>query len=245
MREKFKSYTIPLLVLFVEALISLYFIGTHRIPDASVVQEWPSGLSTRAVPLWVATIVVPALNLFTIAAMELNILFPGPKKWRSEAWRLRGASGPVTDAFFLVALLFHYVGLLNVSSQWTLNQGMIQTAAGVAMGILMLVVGNYQTKTSNIGMWALTPWKVTGLAARQKCQQIASQVAMLGGLLIVGLSVVLAGSPPLPIGAAPVYPVIPLMIGLYALIYIVVAVWTWGISRQENPETVICEAAGE
>ncbi|HEY9765899.1 MAG TPA: hypothetical protein V6C82_06020 [Chroococcales cyanobacterium] len=236
MKEKLRPYLIPALLLFLQIVLSLFFAATHRIPGPKIVTEWPNGVSTGTIPLWSAAVAMPALSLFLVAAMFLNTRIPGPVWWRTEDWRLRGSFGPLTNAFLFIATIIHLLGLMNVSSHWTLNQGLIQSVAGLTLGVMMIAVGNYQTKTSSVGLWALTPWKMTDPQVKQQCQQIAGRVALLGGTLIVLLNVLLVNTPPLAGTIPPIYPQMPLTMGLTFGIYLLVAVLTWKPSRQKKLE---------
>lgn len=227
MKDAEKSWWFPAFVLAVELLISATFIG--KLPDPQVVTAWPNGLSTRTYPLWLAAVFVPLLNVFTLAAIALSVRFPWPLK-RGD-WRARGLFGPSTNAFLLATVVLHYLGLLNVSSGWTLDQGLLQSVAGVTLGILMIGLGNYQTKANRIGVWAFTPWRVMDPGAKQKCQRIAARVAMLGGSLIVLENVLLAHSKPLS-STAPVTLQMLLTIGICLGIYALVAFLTWGPSHR-------------
>ena len=234
MKEKIRPIIIPALLFLLQIFLSLFFVFTQRIPDPRIATEWPSGVSTQSIPLWFAALAGPVLCLLMVASMSLNNRIPGPVWWRTEDWRLRGSFGPMTNAFLFIATLIHFLGLMNVSSRWTLDQGMIQSMAGLSMGLLMMAVGNYQTKTSNVGLWALTPWKMTDPLVKQRCQQIAGRVALLGGALIVVSNVLLIRTPPIS-GPVP-YLQVPLTIILTFGVYLVAAGLTRKPSRPKKIE---------
>lgn len=234
MNEKLRPYAIPLLIIAAQFALGLFFILTNRLPDPNVVTEWPSGASSRTLPFWGAAIFMPVMNLFFLAAMAVEVHSSWPKIWRAEDWRRRPGIGSGTTVFLLVGLMLEYVGLLNLSSQWTLNQGHIQAVAGAAMGILTVALGNYQTKTSTVGLWSFTPWRLSTQAARQKCQRIAGRILMLGGGLIILLNAILANSEPvLHLGGLPTYPQILVTEGGFFLLLAIIAIATWKPSREK------------
>lgn len=234
MNEKLRPYVIPLLIIAAQFALGLFFIVTNRLPDPNVVTEWPTGASTRTLPLWTPAILTPVLSLVFLAGMAAEVHSPWPKKWRAEDWRRRAGIGSGANVLFLVTLVGQYIGLLNISSRWTLNQGCLQAIMGVMMGILLFVLGNYQTKTSSVGLWSFTPWRLSTQAARQKCQRIAGRILMLGGGLIILLNAILANSEPvLHFGGLPTYPQILVTEGGVFLLLAIVAIATWKPSREK------------
>ncbi|GEM_PF-4455469 len=231
---RLRPYAAPILMIGLQVLVSLIFILGGRLPDPSVVTEWPTGVSTQAMPLWTAGVLTPLLSVVMVAGMAAQIRFPGKKL---ESWRLRGVHGPAMNLFLLCLLVMHCLSLLNVASRWTLSQGLLQSAGGLLMGGLILALGNYQTKTSSIGLWALTPWRLRSVAARQACQRIAGRLAMACGVLVILSNALLLDSRPIAyFGTLPLHPQLPMTLGLYLLVSALIAVVTWPISRRDKSE---------
>lgn len=222
-----RRYAVPAVLIAAQVALSLFFVLTDRLPDPAVVTHWPTGVSSHLVPFWAGAWMGPAVSLFTLGAMALSAWFPVPKRWQPEDWRSRGVWGPETNAFLGILLLLHGVGLMNLASRWTLDQGMVQSLGGMAIGVLLIVMGNYQPKLASVGVWALTPWRLESLAARQRCQRFASRAALVGGLSVVGMNVVCFGSAPLlRVGDLPLHPQLVASFGAFLVLYAGIAVVT-------------------
>ncbi len=237
MNERNRSYLVPLLIIFAQSTISFVYWWNGLIPDSAQIPEYPSGLSTKSIPLWTVLFNGPVLSIFVIFTMALDIkVTPKLTWWRVEEWRLRGVPGPGLDAFLLAVLISHALALANVSSHWTLDQGLIQTIAGFVLGSLLIWMGNLQTKISSVGLWTITPWRLENPHSRQKCQRIASRISIAGGFSIILLNILLIGSKPIAyIGMGPIFPQLSLTFLLFFAAYLVTAALTWKPAREPLP----------
>lgn len=245
MKEKLRPYIVPLLIIAAQFALGLFFILTNRLPDPNVVTEWPTGLSTKTYPLWIAAIQTPVVCLLVLLALAAEIHSPWPKKWRAEAWKRRGGMGNGTNILFLIFLALHYIALLNVSSGWSMNQRTLQTIGGVLVGLFTIILGNYQTKLNSLGLWSFTPWRTNDLGARQKCQRLAGRIAMSGGgIMLLANALLSNASPLLMTGTVPLYLNVPVTVAIYFLMQAIIAAATWKLAKGTGEATTMSGLLG-
>jgi uncharacterized membrane protein len=185
-QAKFKTEWLPVLLIIVSVVLSLYF---YQHFPARVATHWDfqgqvNGYSSRAAAAGLWPVMMLALYLLFLV---LPYLDPRREKYVEFAGVYHQFKNLMVIFIFILFLLTGLNGL-----GYTINMGLW---IPVLMGALLAVIGLLLNKVKmNWFMGIRTPWTMSSEAVWNKTHQASGKVFLLSGLLIAATALVPAGS---------------------------------------------------
>lgn len=174
-----RFFSLPTSLLILNIAISLLFF--RFLPNPAPFGFLPNGEPLRYVSSWYAAGFFPLLSFLAYVFSA----FASKYDPQLQEWRRRGAIGPVLSGILLGLLVANTLMLIMAIGVKSLVP-YHSTIMMIVVGMLLLMIGNYQTKWASQGFWAIaTPWMRHSESIKLRTDRLFSRLYLVSGCCLL------------------------------------------------------------